>query len=230
VRNGIFGLLAGLILFTSVSIGLSLEPGLMSELFIDILISSATCLAVLIFIFGGRVSLFLGFISLVFVGISWGGHAATRETDDNLRACIGSDRVLIRFQAVLVSRFQQPEALGGDLLDEFQNAVKPPPFRALAQMIHVSNIAGIYPCSGNVTLFIDDDGAEFLIGDVVEGVGWIRGVEPPRNPGESDFRVRAFRNNQGGNISVAGNLKKNFWINKSKQYICAVASSDLWLD
>ena len=49
-----------------------------------------------------------------------------------------------------------------------------------------------------------------FIGDVVEGVGWIRGVEPPHNPGESDFRVRAFRNNQGGNISVAGNLKKIF--------------------
>ena len=210
MRNGIFGLLVGLILFTSVSIGLSLEPGLMSELFIDILILSAACLSVLVFIFSARVALILGFISLVFVGISWGGHAATRETDDNLRACVGSDRVLIRFQAVLANQFQQPEALGGDLLDEFQNAVKPPPFRALAQMIHVSNIADVYPCSGNVTLFIDDDGADFFIGDVVEGVGWIRGVEPPRNPGESDFRARAFRNNQGGNISVAGNLKKIF--------------------
>ena len=63
MRNGIFGLLVGLILFTSVSIGLSLEPGLMSELFIDILILSATCLSVLVFIFSARVALIVGFIS-----------------------------------------------------------------------------------------------------------------------------------------------------------------------
>ncbi|MSR33438.1 MAG: MBL fold metallo-hydrolase [Phycisphaerales bacterium] len=231
MRNGILGLLVALILFASVSIGLSLKPGLGAELLIDFLIAASACLAVVVFACGTRGALVTAFFSLVFIGIAWGGHASTRESLENIRAKIGSNPALIQFKAELVEQFKQPEAPEEDVLDQFQNAVEPPRFRALAQMIHVSSKCDLVPCSGTVTLFIDGDGAEFSTGDVLEGVGWIRGVGIPHNPGEIDLRVRSFRNNNGGSISVAGNPKIVFKAsNRNNFYVLCRERVCGWVD
>ena len=227
VRDGILGLFIAFILFASISIGLSLESVVDAELLIDFSIVASAAFAATAFLFKRNVALTCAFLSIVLIGVAWGGHAATRESLGNIRAVIGSTPALIQFRVALISRFQQPEAPNDDLLDRFQNAVKPPRFRARAQIIHVTSMGVVTPISGMVTLFIDGNGAEFAIGDVVDGVGWIHAGEAPHNPGEADFRVRAFRSDQGGNISVAGNPKiilgtsnKNNLYTSCREWVC----------
>ena len=169
VRDGILGLFIAFILFTSISIGLSLESVVDAELLIDFSIVASGAFAATAFLFKRKVALTCAFLSIVLIGVAWGGHAATRESLGNIRAVIGSTPALIQFRVALISRFQQPEAPNDDLLDRFQNAVKPPRFRARAQIIHVTSMGVVTPISGMVTLFIDGNGAEFEIGDVVHG-------------------------------------------------------------
>ena len=205
MRNGIFGLLVALVLVASVSIGLSFKSDAATELWIDFFIVAAACLAVVSIVFRGLVCVCVAFLSVCCIGIAWGGHAVTRESVGDTRSFIGADQVLIHFQARLLENFKQPDIGEEDLLDSFQKAVEPPRYRALAEIIETKNSDGMTTCNGTVTLFIDGNGSEFSVGDVVAGVGWLRGLEAPHNPGEPDFRIRAFRNNHAGNISVAGN-------------------------
>ena len=207
MRDGIFGLLVALVLVASVSIGLSFKPEAATDLWIDFFILAAACLAVASVVFRGLVCVYAVFICVCCIGIAWGGHAVTRESFGNTRSFVGADQVLIHFQACLLENFKQPDIGEEDLLDSFQKAVEPPRYRALAEIIETKNSDGVTACNGTVTLFIDGNGSEFSVGDEVAGVGWLRGLEAPHNPGEPDFRIRAFRNNHAGNISVAGNLK-----------------------
>lgn len=205
MRDGIFGLLVALVLVASVSIGLSFKPDAATDLWIDFFIVVAACLAVVAIFFRGPSCFCAVFLSVCCIGIAWGGHAVTRESVGNTRSFVGVDQVLIHFQACLLENFKQPDVGEEDLLDSFQNAVEPPRYRALAEIIETKNSDVVTSCNGTVTLFIDGNGSEFSVGDVVAGVGWLRGLEAPHNPGEPDFRIRAFRNNHAGNISVAGN-------------------------
>ena len=169
-------------------------------------------------IFGLLIALVL--VASVSIGLSFKPEAATDLWIDFFiltAACLAmasivfrglvADQVLIHFQACLLENFKQPDVGEEDLLDSFQKAVEPPRYRALAEIIETKNSDGVTACNGTVTLFIDGNGSEFSVGDEVAGVGWLRGLEAPHNPGELDFRIRAFRNNHAGNISVAGNLK-----------------------
>jgi hypothetical protein len=140
VRDGILGLFIAFILFTSISIGLLLESVVDAELLIDFSIVASAVFAATAFIFKRKMALACAFLSIVLIGVAWGGHAATRESLGNIRAVIGSTPALIQFRVALISRFQQPEAPNDDLLDRFQNAVEPPRFRARAQIIHVTSI------------------------------------------------------------------------------------------
>ena len=205
MRDGIFGLLVALMLVASVSIGLSFKSEAATELWIDFFIVAAACLAVVAVVFRGPSCVCAELVSVCCIGIAWGGHAVTRESVGNTRSFVGADQVLIHFQARLLENFKQPDVGEEDLLDSFQKAVEPPRYRALAEIIETKNSDGVTACNGTVTLFIDGNGSEFSVGDVVAGVGWLRGLEAPHNPGEPDFRIRAFRNNHAGNISVAGN-------------------------
>ena len=207
MRDGIFGLLVALVLVASVSMGLSFKPEAATDLWIDFLIAFAACGAVVAIVFRGACCICAIFLSVCCIGIAWGGHAVTRESVGNIRSVVGADQVLIHFQACLVENFKQPDVGEEDLLDSFQKAVEPPRYRALAETIETKNSDGTTVCNGTVTLFIDGNGSEFCVGDIVAGVGCLRGLEAPHNPGEPDFRIRAFRNNHAGNISVAGNLK-----------------------
>jgi len=207
VRDGIFGLLVALVLVASVSMGLSFKSEAATDLWIDFLIAFAACGAVVAIVFRGPFCICAIFLSICCIGIAWGGHAVTRESVGNIRSVVGADQVLIHFQACLLENFKQPDVGEEDLLDSFQKAVEPPRYRALAEIIETKNSGAVTSCNGTVTLFIDGNGSEFSEGDVVAGVGWLRGLEAPHNPGEPDFRIRAFRNNHAGNISVAGNPK-----------------------
>lgn len=231
MRGGILGLFIALTLVASVSVGLSLAPSQNAELCIDFCISISACLAVVVCLLKNKYSVCVGVISLVFAGVAWGGHAATRESIANIRGSVGLDSVLVQFQAELIDAFEKPDAPDEDLLDQFQNAVEPPRYRALSKLHYVVSEGVQTPCDGTVTLFIDGNGSEFLIGDIVQGVGWLRGVGAPTNPGEIDFRIRSFRNNHGGNLSVAGNPKKissgssqNLFFQSFRSQICA------WVD
>ena len=205
--SGLFGLFVALVLTASISIGLTLNPGAEGELCVDISIVVSACFGIVSFLLSGKKSVVAAFLSLVLLGVAWGGHSSTRESVGNIRATIGNDVVFVQFKAALVERFKQPDTSDIDLLDKFQNAIEPPRFRAMAEMIQSIGNDVVVPCSGTVTIFIDGDGGEFSVGDVVKGVGWLRGLEEPHNPGEVDFRVRSFRTDHGGNISVAGNLE-----------------------
>ena len=234
VLNGLFGLLVALVFTASVSMGLTLTPGARGEMCVDISIVVSACLAIASFLMDGKKGLFAAFMSLILLGIAWGGHASTRESVGNIRAAIGNDVVFVQFQAALVEQFKQPDTSDIDLLDKFQNAIEPPRFRAMAEMIQSIGNNEVLPCSGTVTVFIDGDGGEFSIGDIVKGVGWLRGVDEPHNPGEVDFRVRSYRTDHGGNISVAGNLEvvekateANHFYSMFRKRVCAWVDKNL---
>lgn len=205
VRDGKCGLLIALILVASVSVGLSLKPESAAELCIDVCIVGAAVLALLAVALANRFAEYFVFVSVCLLGIAWGGHAVTRESVGNIKACVGVDPVLVFFRAAIAENFHQPDVIDIDLLDSFQNAVDPPRYRALVNVIQIKNRNTILECQGIATLFISGNGSEFSVGDIVEGVGWLRGLAEPHNPGESDFRVRAFRLNHAANISAAGN-------------------------
>ena len=231
MRDGIFGLLVALMLVASVSIGLSFKSEAAAELWIDFLIAVAACGAVVAVVFRSPCDICAVFVSVCCVGIAWGGHAVTRESAGNTRSVVGADQVLIYFKACLLENFKRPDVGEEDLLDSFQKAVEPPRYRALSEIIETKNDDGTTSCNGKVTLFIDGNGSEFSVGDIVGGVGWLRGLEAPHNPGEPDFRIRAFRNNHVGNLSVAGNPKiikktsyKNSFFTFIREQTCA------WVD
>ncbi|MCE9619726.1 MAG: ComEC/Rec2 family competence protein [Planctomycetes bacterium] len=204
MRNGIFGLLVAIVLTAAVSMGLSMQPGAVAEWIIDFLIAASVVLALVAMIFKSREAFVASFLALACIGAAWGGHAATRESRGNARAAVGAEPVLVRFQATLEEPFRQPDPPEDDLLDRFQNAADPPRHRAPATLDHFRSGDVVIPCSGTVSLTIDGEGADFAAGDVVAGVGWMRGIGAPSNPGEPDFRVRAFRDDRCGSISVVG--------------------------
>ena len=133
--NGLFGLFVALVLTASISIGLTLNPGMEGELCVDISIVVSACFGILSLLLSGKKSVFAAFLSLVLLGVAWGGHSSTRESVGNIRATIGNDVVFVQFKAALVERFKQPDTSDIDLLDKFQNATEPPRFRAMAEMI-----------------------------------------------------------------------------------------------
>jgi competence protein ComEC len=208
MRGGTHGLLLAILLMIAVSIGLSLPAGGASEAAIDACLVGAVALAAAAWTLSARGAAVAAVSAAALLGVAWGGHAATREPLGCIRSRVGADPALIRFRAVLSERFHQPELPEDDLLDRFQQPGEAPRWRAQAQMQCVISRGGSWPCAGAVTLIIEGDGSDLCTGDTVDGVGWLRRIRVPQNPGEPDARPRAAQASLAATVSVAGSPQR----------------------
>ena len=204
MRNGRFGLWCALAFFAGCVLALERPISPHEDLLIDLVWVGAFAGFTLTLVLRRRARAMgaVAVLSVMMLGWAHAGHAWQREPDHSLIDRVDDQPELVRFEAELVERFSPPDAADTDLLDRFQPDADDPPWKALAELRCQDGRHGRIRAAGLVSLVAPDTARALEQGDVVTGVGWLSGVQAPRNPGEPDLRDGAWRRGMVGRLKM----------------------------